>query len=62
MTRSEVKTICVIVAVILPLQVWVVVAAFKETHPNRFKLLAGNILFWLVVSIAMMVTKRFGKS
>jgi len=61
LTKPEVKTLCLLAVVILPVQIWFLVALFKEGHPTRVKGLDGIVLFWLIVFIGVWVTKRFGK-
>jgi hypothetical protein len=61
LTKPEVRTLCLLAAFLLPVQIWVLVASFKEAHPTRFKGLGGIVLFWLIVSIGVWVTKKFGK-
>jgi hypothetical protein len=62
LTKSEALSIGMVAVVAVPLQVWVIVASFREGHPVRFKALVGSILFWLWIVVGVWLTKRFGKS
>jgi len=53
LTKPEVRTLRLLAVVILPVQIWFLVASFKEGHPTRFKGQGGIVLFWLVVSIGV---------